>query len=773
MDLRAIARCLLNDSNVEPYDYQEDVFKAVLQGKTVLVHAPTGAGKTLAAVAPFLKLVLENKGGQLLYSLPLRILTHSLGETAQNWADKFGIDGFTIQTGDQSDDPMLEGRGIFCTIDQSLSGLAGFPLSLPQRMSNINLGVLYNSYLVFDEIHLFDWQRALSTIISLFKHFRPPGLPAVFMTATLSNEAEEWVKKNLKAEIIKVTPDQCKDIPSESDKQRTVYWQDAELNVHEIERLHKRKTLVIVNRVKRAQELYRELKSRKPGYNVVLIHSRFLPPDRIKKENLARRYLARDSKEKAIVITTQVVEAGLDVSADRLLTELCPANSLVQRMGRCARYPDEKGDVFVYWPGDPENPVFAPYKREHAEATLQSLKTLHGNNMDFQSAQQFVSASLANIDRKQTEKIDSGRHILEKRLFESLVEHEKRRSRELIRDIDSRQLLIAEPNIKEPFNYHAFSLSPGTLIGRFLNWEKQYEDDWLYKTIISVENGDGYTYETIEDEGEINASPFILGNPRHLTYSDDTGLLLERQQETENARLIERPRKVDKKYVKATLTYKEHIKNCLKYFDEVLLKTLNPTLPNLSSATGISVETILNTIRLVIICHDIGKAGIEWQQKAQGLEIPRVDIEKIYTHPPEKVQGKLPPHATIGGYCFCVLLRTFLKGKETDENLRELIQGGFKAISTHHGVNVEKIPAFRLASRIRHDIRELLDEFELNVEALESALPLVHETGVSKIRDLFPRPERPGFMLYSVFIRALRLADHHSFDYVNKGDLHG
>jgi CRISPR-associated endonuclease/helicase Cas3 len=49
-----------------------------------------------------------------------------------------------------------------------------------------------------------------------------------------------------------------------------------------------------------------------------------------------------------ILVATQVVEAGLDLSVACLHTELAPANALVQRAGRCARFEGEDGTVFVY-----------------------------------------------------------------------------------------------------------------------------------------------------------------------------------------------------------------------------------------------------------------------------------------------------------------------------------------------------------------------------------------------------------------------------------------
>ncbi|HVY71959.1 MAG TPA: DEAD/DEAH box helicase, partial [Verrucomicrobiae bacterium] len=109
-------------------------------------------------------------------------------------------------------------------------------------------------------------------------------------------------------------------------------------------------TLVVVNRVARAQEIYAALtavekKSKQSLYDsarVALIHSRFRRPDRERHEKL----LFGDGDR--IVIATQAVEAGVDVSARLLITELAPWSSLVQRFGRCNRRA-EFSDAEVLW----------------------------------------------------------------------------------------------------------------------------------------------------------------------------------------------------------------------------------------------------------------------------------------------------------------------------------------------------------------------------------------------------------------------------------------
>lgn len=114
-------------------------------------------------------------------------------------------------------------------------------------------------------------------------------------------------------------------------------------------------TLVILNRVKRAQDVFAALteavrkrtrgKGPLPGTpdgaggipELLLIHSRFRPSER---ESLQKRLEAADRTPPpggCIVVATQAIEAGVDVSARTLITELAPWTSLVQRFGRCNR----------------------------------------------------------------------------------------------------------------------------------------------------------------------------------------------------------------------------------------------------------------------------------------------------------------------------------------------------------------------------------------------------------------------------------------------------
>src|SRR5690606_28478534 len=102
--------------------------------------------------------------------------------------------------------------------------------------------------------------------------------------------------------------------------------------------------LVISNRVGRAQALYDALK-RRNAPPLLLVHSRFRPTERdVINEQLAGQPDARGR----IIVATQAIEAGIDITSAVMFTELAPWASLVQRFGRLNRG-GEEGNAEAFW----------------------------------------------------------------------------------------------------------------------------------------------------------------------------------------------------------------------------------------------------------------------------------------------------------------------------------------------------------------------------------------------------------------------------------------
>lgn len=101
------------------------------------------------------------------------------------------------------------------------------------------------------------------------------------------------------------------------------------------------KLLVVVNTVRKAQSIYRELKSWLDENDIEiemnLLHSKFTVQHRSEKEDAILKDGESKCKKRVIWISTQVVEASLDIDFDYLFTELSDLSSLLQRLGRCNR----------------------------------------------------------------------------------------------------------------------------------------------------------------------------------------------------------------------------------------------------------------------------------------------------------------------------------------------------------------------------------------------------------------------------------------------------
>lgn len=132
-------------------------------------------------------------------------------------------------------------------------------------------------------------------------------------------------------------------------------------------------TLVILNTVDRAIEVFDTLskvKKELQGTDIKLIHSRFRPEER---KAWRTAFLNKDAcapGTNRIIVATQVVEAGVDISAALLVTELAPWASLVQRFGRSARW-GGKGQVIVADFVDDKK--CAPYTKEELQAAREAL----------------------------------------------------------------------------------------------------------------------------------------------------------------------------------------------------------------------------------------------------------------------------------------------------------------------------------------------------------------------------------------------------------------
>jgi CRISPR-associated endonuclease/helicase Cas3 len=603
----------------------------------VVLRAPTGAGKTLAVLAPFLLLREQIKVAGLIYVLPLRTLVEAVSAEAQELAKAHNLE-VAVQTGERADAEFFYDADIIVTtFDQLLSGLLCEPYGLSNKLWNINAAAIAGKMIVFDEFHLMEPDRAFASAlfgVCLFKDL----CVTVWMTATATSALIDRIISTLQAKELTLSQKERHALFEGNGISRRVrtHWNET-LSASHVLAHQGSKVLVVVNTVRKAQSLFGELeKTWKP----LLLHSRFFPNDRREKQRLL--------KESKLTIATQVIEAGVDISSEILLTEAAPVNALVQRAGRCARFKGESGTIHIYGTDSP-----LPYQKAQIETAERFVEDTDYANPE--TCQKWVEAAHAEEDRKA---LTGFRDLLERR--KSFIRNRVTGEEQLagvasfIRpDEDTvRVFILAEPPTAKPQERQAIQLRRSTV-------RKYQAQSWAYEGGEWIRNGNTNTAHAI-------ALP-----PSIARYTEVEGLTLGRAGE------IESPPKLSKVppgwgTLSAEL-WVAHTENVIRH---ALLRM---------NKEGIS-ESFTKLVTWVAKLHDVGKLQAAWQSwaherqaklgKPQNAALAHTDYDsKLHRGEPR------PPHHAAAGalYGACYL-----------HNLPENDQTAvLLAVLAHHGGTIK------------------------------------------------------------------------------------
>jgi CRISPR-associated endonuclease/helicase Cas3 len=250
----------------------------------------------------------------------------------------------------------------------------------------VDFGLLTRDVLVVcDEIQLMGASLPTTAQLAAFQRRRVGFRPCHtwWMSATLQ---PDWMRTVDLAPHVAGLEEDCAQIP-EADQRGGIWDNDKSLQLRPeladpkgiataVSEAHEEGTLtlVIVNRVRTAVDVHKALG--KSSADVRLVHSRFRPAER---RGWLADFLSRSATippAGRIIVATQVVEAGVDVSAKRLFTELAPWPSLVQRFGRAGRYLGEQAEIVVMGAADDSPKKTAPYTPEELVGAQQALRAL-------------------------------------------------------------------------------------------------------------------------------------------------------------------------------------------------------------------------------------------------------------------------------------------------------------------------------------------------------------------------------------------------------------
>ncbi|MCC7106083.1 MAG: DEAD/DEAH box helicase, partial [Chloroflexi bacterium] len=396
-----------------PYPYQSQLARC--ERLPELLIAATGTGKTEAAIlAGWLwrrrhhpdEAVRNATPRRLVYCLPMRTLVEQTRKRVQCWLVALGlaesIGSTTLLGGEVADQwyfyPEQE-RIIIGTQDMLLSralnrGYASSPFRWPWEFGLLN----NDCFWVLDEVQLLANGLPTSTQLQGFRKslgtygtcsslwmsatVRPAWLetvdfpaPAGRQVLTLGEEDAGYPALARRQHAPKTL--RRLDIPVKGTSYDTRIAARGVMELHEPGSL----TLVVVNTVSRAQILYEHLRQLKSRADLVLVHSRFRSLDRATQNDSVTAVVASNGPGR-IVVATQAIEAGVDISARTLVTEVAPWASLVQRFGRCNRR-GEYDDAVVCWIdlSQKDDKAAAPYDAEQLVVARRRLKELEGSSV--------------------------------------------------------------------------------------------------------------------------------------------------------------------------------------------------------------------------------------------------------------------------------------------------------------------------------------------------------------------------------------------------------
>jgi len=798
----------MNEATLWPH--QERVFDLVTSGKNVIVHAPTGSGKTRAALYPFLTAAdpisdLHNSlPRKCIYSVPMRVLANQFveeySETVRAYRLRYGFElDVAIQTGDRTTDPWLASDLIFATIDQTLSSFLLAPYGLRRGQANMNAAAVAASLLVFDEFHLYDPISTLPTTLHMLRMLRGVT-PFVLMTATFSSALLDGLAGLLDAVVLPCTDEEREAMRTLKSQQKTRRFHVAgePLTADRVLDAHDRRSLVICNTVDRARKMHAALLEAAAGTDteVILLHSRFLREDRDRIEGDVRRRFGKGGSHEGsvIVVSTQAIEVGLDITCTQLHTELAPANAILQRAGRCARYAGEIGDVSIYpWVFDEDATgvlelvkSVAPYMQQEDEfnRTLTAFLERDGETLDFLQEQEIISCVHGPRDQRMLDHLRADSFGYRRRMYAVMRGDAPEDRGNLIRDIKQQQVTIhADPDVLlgAPFDVSTFGLHPGSLQKYAAQWLRRYhaaadEDDieWAIKwlkasTDEGAEQGNRvtFTWETVyDDPGVIWGAPLVVVNPRLATYTKQLGFLPDEggTWEVSPPALTERLGRDPFTY--RLETYERHIELVYEAaFDPVngFWCELEWLAGRLERRYGWTAGSLRHAAELAVLLHDVGKLSVAWQgwvreyQKQIGAP---VEPNQAYAHTElteerhrlvEQAMRRRPWHAVEGAIAVVPTLKREF-GVE-----HPLMRAVFSAIARHHAPASKDNLSFRLIDGALNHIQAAAPgPISVEVWGLGDDIPS-NAGAVDLIAD--PEHHAAAFWAYEVLVRALRRAD--------------
>lgn len=506
-EISKFVEVFMKKQNFEPNDLQQ--FAKANQDKNVIVIGSTGMGKTEGAL-------LWSNHDKTFFTLPLRIsinaiydrIKETIGYEHVGLLHSTAIEYLDDKNEENEFEKIEQARNLYekittCTIDQI------FPFVFKYRGYEKIYATLSYSKVVIDEIQAYS-PEIVAVILKGLQMINNLNGKFMVMTATLPRiykekleemgikfEYNEFIKDTIRHKI------QLVDLGIEED-------------LEEIKENYKnKKVLIIVNTINKAIEIYQKLKDENVQ-NVNLLHSRFIQSDRSEKERNIKEF-SKNRDEVGIWITTQIVEASLDIDFDMLYTEMSTLDSLFQRLGRCYRsreYCENIPNVKIYIKDT--SGVGYIYDEEIYEKSIEMLRPYNGKIL-----QEKVKIYL--VDKLYSKEMLQGTEFYKKfkeafKILDNIIDYDtsKKDAQHILRDIDNIDVI---PKIIYDENLDLFT---------------EYENEKEKKKKYELKRKIDKLFISINSKNKWKLNNFIIECPYikgkyiiDTKYDEEIGLLLE------------------------------------------------------------------------------------------------------------------------------------------------------------------------------------------------------------------------------------------------------
>ncbi|MYI93864.1 CRISPR-associated helicase Cas3', partial [Candidatus Poribacteria bacterium] len=431
----------------EPNDMQCEILRH--DSDRVILNAGCGEGKTAAALLFAQKLLRENQIDRIIFTLPTKFTANNLSRDLtdkKKYAIPEKLVGVTHgdaseflrqrmhETENQNSDQENDEDEIHNLIMEQVfqNSIYAKPITIStvdHLIMSLYHGYKYadrafcnvtSSLVVFDEVHYYE-KHTMGAIAETMRRLTDLQVPHLVMTATIPHAVHKEMDNLVPNQpytfqrapaLIQETLEPKKPYEIERLNDTLIDEDDKSVSDELLELVQKnidRRQIIFVNQVARAKKIYQTLAKSGIDANLICYHSGFISKHRNEKEKIIRALFKKPEDRKTsdisaleyrdyyntepcILVSTQVSELSLDISADVMYSEISPIDSIVQRGGRLHRKgksPREHGylhRMYIAPPYEGEN-TNLPYEQD----ILQRSWEVFEKNYTFHNARDWVN----------------------------------------------------------------------------------------------------------------------------------------------------------------------------------------------------------------------------------------------------------------------------------------------------------------------------------------------------------------------------------------------